>query len=450
MLQTQPKQQLQKRKEALLQNQPKQLQQQQQKHGQPQADHAAVPTVSDPMSLVRHCAAAVGSDAQQTGLDPGRGITAEAGQDMPFSQQSHVSASPCTSKSDQQPTSQQLPHRHHTFAIAETAAQSSSGTGASRGCRDFKPETDQPVLHKSTNLAETAATACHQGLLQAAPADVIIAEAHQSLKALQGALEPAGPLAGALSGGHALPASIDKPEQLPQQLAKHGANVSKAGGQKHKSTPHAFGPKGLGQRTRLQDTGGRAVGQNLKSVSCEASAAPAESQQSAVHALRPAPLHHSMPMRDCALKRSLPAVTGQTHLGKGSAYSKAKRSKTEVTVGLAGVKDVEQTRKRGRAHSGTMPPTSNISPLENQVGTGSPQILSNNSSQLQGGDGGLGEAAEEEVSLGMHLSHAPRQGHAVSTQSPSIEHQPKGCGRTNQSRPLRKRDSDANKPWWVV
>lgn len=451
-LQTQPKQywkQQQKGREALLQDQHIQQQPQQQEQGQ----SLAAPTA---MSLAGHCDAALGSHAQQAGLDPGKGISAEAGQDMPFSRQSHVSASRSTSKSDKQATSQQ---QYHTLTIAESAAQSSYDTEASWGRSGSKPETHQPLLHESINPAETAAMACHQGLREAAlmTAEQQRKTRHQvtSSGALQAALEPAGPVTGAQSAGQNLPASIDKSEQLPSQLAKHGVHVSKSRGQKRKSTHDAPATKGLGHRTRQQDTGGRAAVQNPRNASCEASAAPAESQQSAVHALLAAPAHHGMPVKQPALKRSMPAATGQTPFDNRTTTSKAKQSRTEMTVGLAVVKDVEQTRKHGQADWGTMPPSSNISQLGDHatrvVGTRSPQMLSINVSPLKCGDGGLCEGAEAEGSPGAQ-AHAPLQGRNVSTQSSSMDHQPKGCDRLGQpgKRPLRKRDTDGNKPWWVV
>ena len=392
------------------------------------------------------------SDAQQAVLNPGRGSSAEAGKDMPFSQQSHVSASPSKSKSDRQATSQQ--QLQHTLTIADSAARSSHGTGASRRCSDSKPEIDQPVLLESANPAETAATAC----LQAAFADGLMAQLQEratnqrltSSGALQAALEPAGPVARAQSEGHGLPCPIDKVEQLPRQQGKH---VSRAVGQKRKS-PHAPGTEALGQRTKLHNTDGRAAEQKSRNFfPHQASTAPAESQQSAVHALLPAPPHQSMPVTQSGLKRSMPAAEMQVPSDGRTAPSKAKHSRGEVAVGLAGLEHVEQTRKRRRAH---LPPTSSISLLENQatqlVGAGSPQILSRTASELQCGDGGLCEGAAEEDSPERWLLHDPLQEQMVTAQSSSMEHQPKGCGRVGQSgkRPLRKRDSDANKPWWVV
>lgn len=391
----------------------------------------------------------MGSHAQQAGLDPGQGISPEAGQDVPFLQQSHVSASPSTSKSDGLAASQQ--QQHHTLTSADSAAHCSHGTGASREC---KPGTDQPMLHESTDPAETPAAAC----LEAGLADCSTAQPQEremgrrltSSGALSAALEPAGPVAGAQSGGHGRPGSIDKPRQLARQLAQHGACGSKAGGQSDHQGP---GTKSLGQRRRLHDSGGGAAEQRSKNVSREASAAPAESQQSAVHALIPAPPHHSMPVKQCALKRSMPAAAGETPFGGKTAPRKAKRLRAEVEIGLAGVKDIEQTRKRGQAH---LPPTSNLSQLGSQatqvVGAGSPQMLDSTASELQGGNEAVCEAAAEEDAPGICSSHASLQGHHVTTQSSSMEHQPKGCDRTGRSgiRPLRKRDNDANKPWWVV
>lgn len=454
-LQTHPKQQQkqqQEKKGPLLQEQSSQ--QQQQKRGQLQADHTAVSTASEPMSHARYCAAAMRSDAQQAGLNPGRALRAEAGQDIPFSQQSHVSASPSTSKSDGLAASQQ---QHHTLTSPDSAAQSSLGTETSQEC---KPETDHSVLHESADPAETPAAAC----LQAGLADGLTAQPQEreTGRRLTGsgaspvALEPAGPVAGAQSGGHGVPAFVNKPQQLPRQITKHGAHVSKGGGQKPRSTPHGPGIKTLGQATKLHDSGSRAAQQKSRNVSREASAAPAESQQSAVHALIPVPPHHSMPVKQSALKCKMPAAEGQTAFDGRTASCKAKRSRAEVEVRLAGVKDVEHTRKRGRAQLDTMPHISNISQLENQatqaVGAGSPQILNSTASEWQGGDEALCEGATEEDAPRICPSHASIQGQHVIEQSSSMENQPKGCDRAGRAgiRPLRKRDNDANKPWWVV
>ena len=458
LLQAQPRQQQrqeQVKQGPLLQAQPRQ--QQGQEHGDLKADHSAGPTAAEPMSLIRHRAAALGPNAQPAGLHQGRGISAEAGPDMPFSQQSHVSASPSTSKSEseRQANSQQQHGPKVVVTLADSAPQSSLETQASQGCS--KPATDHPVLHESSRSATIAAGAGHQGRLQAngiaaEPQDWETGGQLTSSGAVPAALEPAGPDADACSGGDDLPACSDKSMQLPEQMPKHAACAPKAGLQKCKSTAHVPGNTAVGQNSKLQKTAGRAAWQKSRTTSRAASAAPAESQQSAVHAALLVPPQQSMPVKGLpSLKRGMPAAQGHTPSDVRTASSKAKRSRAEVIIGPAGLKDAEQSRKRSRPHSNSMPPTHNTSqPGRQKHDTGSAQTLSSDGCDLRHRDGGLREADEMECPR-MCPPRAP-QGQIRLAESSSMELRPNGCEGTGQSakRPSRKRDSDASKPWWVV
>lgn len=383
---------------------------------------------------------------------------------LTLSDQSHVSASPSRSRgwSDRQAASQQQQRLGQAETTADSAAQSSYGTGLSQGCSGSELGTKQPVLHGLTGQAEgaeAAAVACGQGLPGAAlataePQKRGAGEGLTRAGALPAALEPAGPVAGTQSGGTVPFASVDKAQQSWQQQPKHKTHVSQGRVQKtkRKSTAPLPGDQAPERRPKLATAAVRVAEQKSRNVSHEASAVPAESQQSAVHAEHSASTHRHKHAQRAARtsKDSMGDAAGErSHCDGRRSSSRAKQARAEAAVCCAYVKDVGQSRMHGGNHLNSMPAVSPINQWGGQTrGTGRIGMYQSNACESVDRAERLHEGAADDhthVGRAPHIQHTPEGSSGMGSES--ISH-----GRAGQAakRSSRNRDGEANKPWWVV
>lgn len=431
---------------------------------QPQVDGPALVLAPELASRASLQAAAPPSNTQQVGPreEERLGVSTELDQDLPTpAEQSHVSASPSRSSggTDRQAGSQQQQHFGEVETIDDSATHSSHKTGASQsrsGCRLVR---NQPAPHRLIGLshgAERAVAACAERLPGAAlraagPREKGPGEGPTRSGPLPAALEPAGPVADPHSEGTGIPASVDRPPQPGQQQPKHGACMIQAGVGKQKRKARASLPGDQAppeRRPRLTKAAARVAEHKSRNVSCEAAALPAESQQSAVHAGLPASPHRytHVEKNACTGKVSMQAVRHRTPLDGGTSSRRVKRTRAEVEI-CAVVKDVEQSRMHGGTHLLTMPAVSHVSqPAGEMMGTGRPGRYESGACDPLDCPKGCHDGAVEAYS-----EHAPEaaQGQHTPAQSRSMAHETKTEDKTSK-RSSRRKDSDANKPWWMV
>ena len=438
-----------------------QAQQQKQLQGQLEAGKQLLPSASEAMSQEPSKLQATAAAAQQeVGPDPDICLAGrpEPDQDVPISQQSHVSPSPSSCRTDRSDKGQELQQQQQpsqASTLADSAVQSSHVAGASHGQNNTRRYNKQP-LQGVLSDQQTAAALSPPGQVQASvrngkaasPTD-FAAESQLALSAKPAALDPAGPVSLALQRGSRLPAASGSNLQLPNLEQQGSAALM----QQHKA-----GPQPAGSKQALQAAAGQAAKRNPRDISCMASAAPAESQQSAVDT------EHAGLCRSKHVQRADANMVSDSMQATGSvadghtASSRAKRARPEADVADAKKWNVEQARKRGRPRLQTVCHAGN----GHELGRSAPQAADgnkrHNDPQKMGSLQEHADRCKEEGKIDVPTSTSgknPTTDNCFNRPSNSkgkvdIDSRIISKGVQSAKRSLRQRDGDGNKPWWVV
>ena len=417
---------------------------------------------------------------QETGSEPGTGMSLEASpkpeHGMPFSPRSHVSPSPTSCRTGRSENVEEAAKQRsgQAFTLDDSAAQSEHPSQRERSMGQWSQQSGSPGPSDCAHPVLTEALLPSQrqsvamGISSAHKREMGSAE-HTSADPAVAALEPAGPSQSALSGQDAVPgpSSLDAQPQKhpPDDLSKNQSKarpwhvtrgapqpLPKQRSQQQQEHNVTFeGPKlpsQLGVAGRLSE-------QKSRHASQEASAAPAESQQSAVH-IAPTASRRAVHVKKSAnLRKDILPATAALAADGHTASSKAKRARAETMIGALKAKQREEpTQKRACPCLSTM---SHASHAKHSARPAVQAAADNDSC-------GIVLRLDRVRKTAEHISDEAeaQRGIPAETGSGKAREESSRSRRKTDSisesfdksraakRSLRTRDSDASKPWWVV